>query len=372
MNKIIKIICYSALFVAGSCAKRGAKENIPPLEVEYSVASSEDVAKKIAISSQIESLYDVIIQPRVDGYLVEISYEDGMPIKRGQQLFLIDPSQLNTTLLASQAELESARAQEVLAHNNYQRAIPLASINAISQSDLDQYRATHSAAIAAVKSAEQSLKNAELNVGYTTITAPIDGVIASTAAHEGDYVGPAAEVNSLTTISYIDTITVEIPIPTNIYLESRGNADNTFDNSTLLSNIELTLANGEPYGIMGTYDYTLKDTPTYSSTVVVVAKFPNPEGRLKGGMFARINADIGEAQPCVVVPQRAVSQTQGINSLWVIKPDSTVEYRAVKLGSTTPQGGWIIDSGVEAGERVLLTGQLKVHNGAKVKPTTKR
>ncbi len=341
---------------------------MPPQSVEIHVAEEVATYNNIEVSSSITSLYEVVIQPRVDGFLRSINFSDGMPISRGKLLFTIESNTYNIARLAAQAELESAQAQEILARSNYERAVPLARIDAISQSDLDQYRATHSAAIAAVKSAREALNNAELNLSYTRIYAPIDGVIAATSANEGDYVGPSTAISTLTTISYLDTVEVYIPIPTSIYLESvTTTKSGYYDNATLLSDIELTLSGAERYPYKGLYNYTKKDTPTTSSTIVIVAKFPNPELRLKSGMFARIRANIGAQRERVVVPQIAVSQSQGVNSVWIMKPDSTVEFRKVTLGGTTREG-WIIDSGIERGESVLLSGQMKVHNGAKVSP----
>ncbi|MFI3292035.1 MAG: efflux RND transporter periplasmic adaptor subunit [Rikenellaceae bacterium] len=367
-----KLSLYAiALLVAIACHHRSSKKPLPPLSVEVATAKSQSIYDQIEVASQIESLYETTIQPRVDGFLDSIAYSPGMPIKRGELLFVINPDSYNIALLAQQANLESAVAQEILAHNNYQRALPLAQIDAISKSDLDQYTATHNAAMATVKSANEALANAELNLSYTRITSPIDGIVAESSAKVGDYVGLATEFSTLTTISYIDSVEVEIPIPTAIYMQHLpSKQSNSYDNLLLLSNIELTLSGGEHYPYLGEYDYTLKSTPSSSSSVVIMAKFPNPEARLKPGMFARVKANIGSANERVIVPQSAVSQNQGVNSVWIMRPDSTVEFRQVTLGNTTAQG-WVIQDGVSSGEDVLLTGQLKVHNGAKVIPSKK-
>lgn len=141
-----------------------------------------------------------------------------MPVKKGQLLFTIDPNLLSTTLLSAQAALESARAREISARNDYERAVPLARIDAISRMQLDQYTAEFAAAQAAVRSAEQQVRNAQLQVGYTRIYAPIDGIIAATNAHMGDYVGVGTQFSVLTTISNIDTVAVNVAIPMAQYL----------------------------------------------------------------------------------------------------------------------------------------------------------
>ncbi len=351
-----------------SCRHSAHKAKMPLLKVEVAQAQSADIPHKIEVASTIESLYDVVIEPRISGFLSSINYSEGMPIKRGKLLFTIDPEAYNIARMSAQSDLEYAQAQEILAKNNYERAVPLARIDAISQSDLDQYTATHSASIASTKTAQEALNNAELNLSYTRIYAPIDGLVAKTPANKGDYVGIGTAMSTLTTISYIDTIEVSMPIPTSIYLQATKGAQRaSFDNSKLLSDITLSLSGGEIYPLKGRYSYTAKDSPSISSSVVIVVKFPNPDMQLKARMFARVSANIGQAQPQVIVPQIAVSQNQGINSVWVVRPDSVVEFREVVLGATSGNN-WVVNSGVKEGESVLTSGQLKVHKGMKVAP----
>lgn len=341
---------------------------MPPLSVEVALSKELSISRRYEVASTVTSLYEVVVQPRIDGFLRSINYSDGMPVERGKLLFTIDDKSYNIARLAAQAQLEAARANEILARSNYERAVPLARIDAISQSDLDQYTATHTASKATTKSAEEALRNAELSLSYTKIYAPISGLVASSPATVGDYVGIGTAISTLTTISYIDTVEVAFPIPTSIYMQSlTTSAEGSFDNSELLSNIELTLSGGQKYEWAGEYGYTQKDSPASSSTVVVVVKFPNPKLQLKSGMFARVSSDIGAPQQRVVVPQIAVSQMQGVNSVWVVGADSVVNLRFVKLGQPTDKG-WVVEEGLAAGEMVLCSGQLKVHNGARVVP----
>ena len=270
----------------------------------------------------LASNFDAVIQPRVNGYLLTKQFANGMPVKRGQLLFTIDPDQLSTSMLAAEAALQSARAQAVEARNNYDRAVPLARINAISQSQLDQYTAQYKAAEATVRSAEQTLSSARMNVGYTELRSPIDGIISNTSAHVGDYVGPGTQFGVLTTISNIDTLTVDVAIPMAQYLRAAGPRTSIFDNAGLLTDIRLMLADGTVYPYKGLYDYTRKDVSSTTGTLVLVVMFPNPDRSLKPGQFARVEANVGPVRPRVVVPQACVSQAQGVNSVWVVRPDS--------------------------------------------------
>ena len=327
---------------------------MPPLKVGVVEAVTDTVPNHMRFVSRIASNFDALIEPRVNGYLVATHFNSGMPVRKGQLLFTIDPNLLSTTLLAAEATLESARAQEVSARNNFERAVPLARIDAISQTQLDQYTAEYAAARSAVRSAEQQVRNARLQVGYTKIYAPINGIIAAGKAHVGDYVGVGTQFAVLTTISNIDTVAVNVAIPMAQYLH-----------------IRLSLADGVAYPFEGRYAYTQKDVSSAMGTIVLVVKFPNPDYMLKPGQFARVTACVGQALPCVVVPQRAVSQLQGINSVWVVACDSTACYRRVTLGRTVGDR-WCILSGVEAGEWVVEAGTQKLHDGQKVRPLLNR
>ncbi|WP_290539864.1 efflux RND transporter periplasmic adaptor subunit [Alistipes sp.] len=366
MNRIFPSACLFAALLAG-CARHAPKQVPPPLRVEVAEAAVDSIPYRMRFIGYLASRFEAVIQPRVNGYLSSKQYGDGMPVRRGQLLFTIDPDQLSTSMLAAEAELESARAQELEARNNHDRAVPLARIEAISQSQLDQYTAQWKAAEASVRSAEQALRSARMNVGYTELRSPIDGIVACTKAHVGDYVGPGTQFNVLTSVSNIDTLTVDVAIPMVQYLRHAGPRTSIYDNEGLLSDICLVLADGSTYPLGGVYDYTRRDVSSTTGTLVVVVMFPNPDKSLKPGQFARVEASVGPVLPRVVVPQQAVSRTQNVSSVWVVGPDSTVRYRRVVPGDTYG-AMWCIDEGLERGERVVVAGRQKLRDGAKVIP----
>ena len=154
MDKIGTLLCALAALLAGGCRGRHATGAQPSLRVEVIEAATDTVPNRMSFVSSVESNFDALIEPRVNGYLVNKYFSSGMPVRKGQLLFTIDPNLLSTTLLSAEASLESARAQEVSARNNYERAVPLARIDAISQTQLDQYTAEYVAAQAAVRSAK--------------------------------------------------------------------------------------------------------------------------------------------------------------------------------------------------------------------------
>lgn len=359
---LFPLLCWGA----GCHPRKTATAPTPPLRVESVAARVDTLPYRMDFVSYLSSNYDAVIQPRINGYLTARTFEYGTPVKRGQLLFTIDANLLSTTLLSARASLESARAQALEAENNYRRAVPLARINAISQAQLDQYTAQNSAAQSAVRSAEQALRNATLEVGYARITAPIDGVIADAEAHVGDYVGPGTRFEVLTTISNIDTLSADVAVPMNVYLRhAAGTGSTTEENRDLLHDIRLTLSDGSVYPLAGVYGYTRKNIASSAGTIVLVVNFPNPDYLLRPGQFGRVQVALGRPQPSVVVPQRSVSRMQGTAAVWVVRPDSTVEYRRVKTGRTV-DSLWCIDEGLQAGERVLVSGLQKVHAGMKV------
>lgn len=342
---------------------------MPLLEVEAVRAQSDTLYDSHTFIGSLYSANTVTIQPRVNGYLIAAPYSAGMPVRRGDKIFEIDPQQISTSLASAEAQLMSAHARLSAAKSNYERAQPLARIEAISQSQLDQYRSEYAAAEAAVRSAEQSVKDNRINVGYTVIRAPISGIIATDKANVGDYVGPGTEFEQLTTIADIDTMSVKITIPTSLYLQYREPGQAAFDNGGLLSDIRLSLADGRRYPIEGLYDYTVPSISASAGTVDLVVDFPNPQAELKPGEFARIDLSIGPRRAVVTVPQRAVDQTQGVNSVWVVNANSTVEYRRVELGAKY-EDRWIVTDGVRAGEQVVTSGRGKLYNAERVKIKT--
>ena len=221
-----------------------------------------------------------------------------------------------------------------------------------------------------MKSAEQNLRNALLDESYTRIYAPISGIISSSAATAGDYIGPGTQFSALTTIQNIDTVGVDLAIPMKEYLDITERKEFSYDNASLLSNIRLHLADGGDYPESGFYQYTRQSIASEMGTIVLVVGFRNPNYALKVGQFARVTASLGANKECIIIPQRAVSQIQNISSVWVIRPDSTAEYREVQLGDTAGEW-WIVNSGVSKDEMVATSGLQKLRNGMKVSPTTK-
>ena len=352
-----------------SC-KQHAKSEYEPISIEVATVEARELPYTKSFIAPIAANYSATVQPRISGFLRSSTFKNGMPVKRGQLIFTLDDAPQRANRLAAEAALSSAKAKAVEAKRNYERAIPLIRIDAISQSQFDQYTADNLSAIAAVKSAEQNLRNAVLDESYTRIYAPISGIISASAATAGDYVGPDTQFSELTTIQNIDTVGVDLAIPMSEYLTVSGRKAFSYNNASFLSDIRLYTADGSEYPEKGFYKYTRQSISSEMGTIVLVVGFRNPDYALKDGQFARVTASLGANRECIVIPQRAVQQIQSISSVWVIRPDSTAEYRTVKLGNTAGEW-WIVESGLDKGEVVATTGQQKLRNGEKVSISTK-
>ncbi len=358
---------YLLLIFASSCKAHHTPSQAPPMTITTTIARADTLTMRYRFTSHLQSRTRAIIQPRVSGYLLQKSYQAGEVVRRGQRLFTIDASLLRTTLRSAEAQLSAAIAEQTTARNDYERALPLARLNAISESQLDAYRASFASAEGEVKAAREAVENTRLQVGYATIYAPIDGIAANSEASEGDYVGPGTQYSVLTTIDAIDTLTFDVAIPTSLYMQHSDPSRPSSDNSTLLSDIRLRLANGQEYPHRGLYDYTRQSVSPTAGTITIVVAFPNPEHRLKAGEYGEVECGIGSSQKVITLPQGAVTTLQDKHIVWVIGKDSTAQWREVTLGDAVA-GRWIIRQGLSEGEQVAIEGSQKLHQGAKVIP----
>ncbi len=336
-----------------------------PPQVRVAEVIESPLLHVMTFTGTLSANYDAVIQPRVSGFLRSRHFISGMPVRKGELLFTLDDEPYASNLISAEAQLFSAKAQLLEARNLYERAVPLAQINAISRTQLEEYATRLSAAEAEVESAKQQVERARLDCSYTRIYSPINGIISSVKAHVGDYIGPATQFETLTTISNIDSVCVDIAIPMREYLRYAQRQKPTYENDSLLSAIELTLAGGERYPYQGIYSYTRKDVSDRMGSIVIVVNFPNPDYRLKVGEFARVKCGVGDSQKALFVPQSAVSQRQGVDAVWVLHGDNTVEFRKVTLGEVRDTL-WQIENGLSLGDRVVTSGLQRLRNGMKV------
>ncbi|MFI3263013.1 MAG: efflux RND transporter periplasmic adaptor subunit [Rikenellaceae bacterium] len=352
------------------CKTHKSTQQMPSLPCEVAITSDTLFKNRMSFTSQVYPNKTLTLEPRVNGYLVNTYFKKGMPVKKGDLLFQIEPLQISTTLSQAKAQLASAEAELSRAANNYYRAVPLAEINAISASSLDEYKSTYLAAQASMEVAKAELQSATLNMGYTKVTAPSDGIIDDSDVSIGDWVGTGTQYAVLAKVYEIDTILVKLALPMNDYLSIRQQdslQNPSYQNATLISDATITLSDGTTFPEIGIYDYTESEIDNSTGTIILNIKFANRGGLLKPNQFVKVSANIGAEQQCITVPQVAIMQTQGQSNVFVVSKDSTVNYRKVTLGKTIDDK-WIVETGLQKGEKILTSGLTKVRSGEKITP----
>jgi membrane fusion protein (multidrug efflux system) len=306
-------------------------------------------------------------------------YQEGALVQKGQLLFEIDPRPFQAALDQAQGQLAQAKAllanaQAVQGRTqlDVERYTPLAKEQAASQQDLDNAvqnnmaaKATVATAEAQIKTAEAAVETARINLDFTRLIAPIDGIAGQALLQVGALVNPAS--GAVTSVSTLDPIKVYFTVSEQEYLDfhKRYSTQNTLDAARKNLHLQLILADGTTYPSEGTFYFTDRQVDPTTGAIRIAALFPNPGNVLRPGGYARVRATVRTQNDAILVPQRSVSQLQGSYQLAVVDAESKVSIRTVQLG---PQMGnqWIVLSGLKPGERVVAEGTQKVRDGAKV------
>jgi len=354
-----------AMAILVSCQKR---EFAPPaIAVEVTTVSKQDVPIEREWVGTIEGFVDATIRAQVQGYLISRNYREGDPVKKGQLLFTLDPRPFQAALDQAEGLLTQAQAQHYIAETNLNRIRPLAEEKAISQQDLDNAVGTERSTQAAVVSAQAAVNKAHLDLGFTKITSPIDGVAGFAIAQIGDLVGPA-QGGELTVVSKIDTIKVVYSVNEQFYLSCMKRMQSPVSAASgQTMEHELILADGSRYSYKGRLYAVNRQVEAKTGTLQMEAIFPNPGNLLRPGQFVRVIVTTGIRKNALLVPQRAVIELQGIYEVAIVRPDLRIELRQVKLGEQIGDR-CIVDEGVEPDETVVTEGVQKVREGFLVAP----
>ncbi|MGB5237911.1 MAG: efflux RND transporter periplasmic adaptor subunit [Flavobacteriaceae bacterium] len=372
MKKYILIITILILI---GCKNKDAAQ-MAPQDIPVFEALEQDVPIFEEMVGQIYGLKDIPIRARVDGYLEKISFEEGSRVNRGDLLYSIDPDPFLAEVAAQESHLAEAKTMMVNAKNELDRYIPLAEMNAVSKSDLDAAQASYDASVAAVQAAEANLRQARIKLGYTTIKAPITGMIGATEAREGEYVGRDPNPVILNTLSRIDTIRVQFSISENKYLEvarsyqgrrSDEEVTQEINEGRVEPQVELILADGTLFEYKGNIDFVNSQVNANTGSLLIQASFPNPSKLLRPGLYAKVRIRTTIAENAVVIPQRCLTELQGQYSAMVISAENTIETRPVTIGQR--MGDMVlISKGLKAGEKIVIDALQKVQSGMPVNP----
>ena len=353
-----------------------------PLPVQVSTATQQNISVTGQWVATTDGDVNAQIQPQVSGYLISQNYKEGSQVHKGQVLFEIDPRPFQAALDQAKGQLAQARgqlgqtqAQVELAGINVQRDTPLAQAHAIAQSTLDNDLKTQQAdqaaiasAQAAIASAQAQVEAAELNVGFTKVRSLIDGIAGQATLQVGNLVNTTSV---LTSVSQLNPIKVYFYISEQEYLElsaqakSRGKADLLSGGNTIP--LKLTLSNNQVFPQTGHIIFVDRAVSSQTGSIRLAAEFANPGNVLRPGQFGRVSAETAVLHNAVVVPQRAVSELQGMNQVIVVGTDNVAHIRTVQLGSQIGPN-IVIASGLNAGDQVVTEGNEKVQEGMKVVP----
>ena len=373
----------------------------PPPDVIVASVEQQDLPIEREWVGTLDGLVNAAIKAQVTGYVMQQAYTEGSFVHKGQLLFEIDPrpfqavvdqaggqlaqahaqaAQAQAGLLQAQSQLVSAEANQHKAQLDEDRYTPLAQQQAVTQQDLDNARQNNEsqkaqvaaakaqvetaraqieAARAGVTAAEAALETAKVNFGFTRLTSPIDGIAGVATVQVGNLVGPAG--NAITTVSTLDPIKVNFTVSEQEYLSlSRADALHRLQ-------LQLILADGTVHPQPGRFSFADRQVDPMTGAIQLTGLFANPGNTLRPGQYARVRAETGIRNGALLVPQRAVLDTQGAYTVAVVDPNNKVRFARVKAGDRVGSN-WVIEEGLKPGERVVTDGLFHIAPGAVVHP----
>jgi RND family efflux transporter MFP subunit len=345
-----------ALIAVVGCEKKGVAGPPPPPEVAVANVVQQNVPVYAEWVALLNGPVNADITPKVQGYLLRQNYQNGFFVKKGQLLFTLDPRQYQAALDEAKAQVATAQANLAKADEDVARDTPLAAQRAIPKKDLDTDITTQAAMTAQVQAAKAGLDNAELNLAWTKVYSPIDGIAGASNSQVGDLVGTTTK---MVTVSQVDPIWAYFNPSESLYLKfaplvTRFITDKVRSGAGP-QQVELIQANDQPYPQKGRIIYVNRQIGTGTGTIQMAAAFPNPNSVLRPGGYGRVRLRVGDNQNALLVPQPAVIEVQSDYMVFVIGPDNKARFRPVKMGDRVGPN-WIVTGGLKPGERVVAEG----------------
>jgi membrane fusion protein, multidrug efflux system len=360
------LACASLLGLSG-CREKVAPPPPQPPDVTFAEVVQKDVPVFNEWVAQLNGPVNADITPKVQGYLLKQNYQNGYYVKKGQLLYEIDPRPFVAALDQSKAQVAVAVANRGEAENNVTRDRPLAAQNAIPQKQLDTDVSTLEANKAQVTAAMASQANSELNLEWTKVYAPIDGVAGNSVSNVGDLVGTSTK---MTTISQVNPIWAYFNISERDYLANAARINATIRGGSrqgVPTNVKYIQANGEPFPAKGEMILVSRAVSSETGTLQIAAAFPNKDGILRPGGFGRVRVQTGITPNALLIPQAAVIEVQSLYQVIVLTPENKALIRPIKVGERVGQD-WIITDGLNPGERVVVDGSQRVQAFAAASP----
>jgi membrane fusion protein (multidrug efflux system) len=354
------------LCVAGCRQKPQAAP--PPAIVEVAPVKQADVPIYHEWIGTLDGLVNAMIRAQVTGYLIAQDYREGDAIKKGDLLFEIDPRPFQAALDQAKGLLAQAEARLGKTELDVKRYAPLLKDRAVSQEEYDDAVQANLEAKAAVMSAKAQVEQAQLNLDFTRITSPIDGIASIAKGQIGDLVGPGT--GELTTVSTINPIKAYYNVTEQAYINFARLFTNDLDRAERLKQLEiqLILGDGTVYPQTGRIYTPDREIGITTGALRLEARFPNPDGALRPGEFVRVRVKFDVNRGALLVPQRAVSELQGAYQVDVVDADNKVHITPVAVGERSGSL-WTIEHGLEPGQRIVVEGLQKIRDGMLVSPT---
>ncbi len=351
------------------CGKKEAAAPPPPV-VEVAPVIQQDVPVYAEWIGTLDGFVNAEIRPQIEGYVLKRDYKEGSFVRAGETLFEIDPRQFQATYDQDKGTVARWEAELANAKTTAARYRPLAAQKAISQQELDDAVTREQTAQASLATAQAALEKAKLDLGWTKVVSPVDGIAGVASAQVGDLVN---RLKVMTTVSTLDPIKVNYNVSEQEYLsftQKVGPVDKLIAADAGAKGeapLQLVLADGSVYSRRGRGYLMGREVDVKTGTIAMAGLFPNPGNVLRPGQYAKVRVVMELRKGAVLVPQRAVSELQGSYQVAVVGPDNKVTIKVVKPG---PREGslWVIDEGLKPGDRIVVEGLQRVRSGMTVAP----
>jgi RND family efflux transporter MFP subunit len=348
-----------------SCSRKPAQTAPPPPEVLVTTVQPRDVPRVLERVATLDGFINANINAQVQGYIVSRDYTEGSVVKKGDPLFQIDPRPYEAALAQAKGTLAKDKATQTKTDADEKRAFDLFKKKVISDQERDTAVAAAGSSRANVEADEAAVQQAELNLGYTKITAPIDGLAGFANNQVGDLVGPST--GPLTTVSQLDPIKAVVTAGEGPFTDFVSRHPDPKERSAYVKTLDfqLILGNGEVYPHKGTFYALDRSLDPKTGSIRYEVTFPNPGNMLRPGQFGKVRFIADTKKGAMVIPQEAVNELQGSYQVAVVSNDNKVSIRPVRMGERIG-AMWEVTDGLKPGERVVVQGAQKVREGSPV------
>ena len=367
MKKLMYI--FLVLSVLTGCKEKkdaGAMKGMPTLAISVAKPIVKDITLTKDYPGYLTTEKTVNLVARVNGTLRSVSYVPGGRVKKGQLLFVIEPTLYNDKVAQAEAELKTAQAQLEYARNNYSRMKEAVKSDAVSQIQVLQSESSVTEGVAAVSNAEAALSTARTNLGYCYVRAPFDGTISKSTVDVGSYVGGSLQPVTLATIYKDDQMYAHFNVADNQWLEMSMN--NQQPTKELPKKIMVQLGKEGTESYPATLDYLSPNVDLNTGTLMVRANFDNPQGVLKSGLYVSITLPYGEADHAILVKEASIGTDQLGKFLYAVNDSDIVHYRHIEIGQLINDTLRQVLGGLSPQERYVTEALMKVRDGMKIKP----